>query len=158
MTVEVTQKEEVLKAIELFILQRDKRSKDRASWTISQEGSWTLTQLHIVSLIRRYPSVSNNAFLSKELGLSKPAITKAVGLLLKKGMIDSAKKEDDQKAVYYSLTEAGERLAHIHDELHLKAQERYSQLLSSFSGDELGVILRFISEWTKQMEEENWNV
>lgn len=150
------QKEKVLKAIEHLITQRDKKIQKRTSLPALSNGEsaeeWTLTQLHIVALINDHPSEANNTFLSKQLHVSKPAITKAVNYLIEKGAITSEKREDNQKSIYYTLTDAGQNLASAHEQVHQKAVDRYHQLLDQFTETELEVVARFLSSWTKQMD------
>ncbi|WP_312110777.1 MarR family transcriptional regulator [Brevibacillus reuszeri] len=148
----LSQKEKALQAIRQFILQRDKKTKERTTLLSSLENEWTMTQLHIVSLIQEHSSSANNAFLACQLRLSKPAITKAVNGLLEKGIVVSGKKEDDQKCVYYSLTEAGQRLAFMYDEHHQKVIQRYEEMLNSFQNNELEVITRFMNTWTQLID------
>lgn len=134
----LSQRQNTLKAIELFVLQREKKMKERFNLTSLLEGDWNLTQLHIVSLIKDNPSSTNNAFLANQLSLSKPAITKAMDALIEKGMV---------LAGYYSLTDSGQRLAQIHEEHHQKIIDRYDELLSEFKESELEVITRFLNAW-----------
>lgn len=151
-------KEKTLKAIENFILQREKKTKQQndvaESLLISHGFSkdrWSLTQLHIVALINDNPNGANNTFLASRLGISKPAVTKAINALTKEKMITTQKKESDQKSIYYRLTNSGKKLALIHEQMHEIAQERYDQLLSQFSDEELQVITTFLNAWSSQL-------
>lgn len=156
LSMENIQKEKVLKAIEQLITQREKKIQKRTSLPAHFNGEtaeeWTLTQLHIVALINDHPSETNNTFLSKQLNVSKPAITKAINYLIEKGAITSEKRGGNQKAIYYALTDAGEKLALAHEQVHQKVIDRYNQLLDQFTESELDVVVRFLFEWTKQMD------
>lgn len=151
-------KENTLKAIENFILQREKKIKQQNDVAESllihhgfSEDKWTLTQLHIVALINEKPGEANNTFLANQLGISKPAVTKAISALTKKDMVTAQKRESNQKTVFYSLTNSGEKLALIHEQMHQKARERYEQLLNQFSDEELQLITKFLNTWSKQL-------
>lgn len=151
-------KENTLKAIENFILQREKKTKQQNDIAESllirhgfSEDKWSLTQLHIVALINEKPSKANNTFLANQLGISKPAVTKAINALTEKDMITAQKKESNQKTIFYSLTNSGEKLALIHEQMHQKASERYDQLLNQFSDDELQLITKFLNAWSRQL-------
>ncbi|GGP16310.1 MarR family transcriptional regulator [Oceanobacillus neutriphilus] len=155
---ENSSKEEALKAIEHFILSHEKKmaKKDNLAKDLLVNHGYTenklsLTQLHIMALINEYPNASNNTFLSKELSISKPAITKAINSLIEEGMVLSKKKENDQKAVYYTLTNSGQQLAAVHDRMHQIAEDRYIQLLDQFSDDELELIIKFLEAWSNQL-------
>ncbi|WP_245833037.1 hypothetical protein [Oceanobacillus timonensis] len=45
-----------------------------------------------MALINEYPNASNNTLLSKELSISKPAITKAINSLIEEGMVLAKKR------------------------------------------------------------------
>ncbi|MBR3204861.1 MAG: MarR family transcriptional regulator, partial [Bacillus sp. (in: Bacteria)] len=87
-----TNEQIVLKAIQDLIMHREKKRNDPTdpliTTTDTLKQDWTLTQLHILSMIQANPNESNNTFLSQQLKLSKPAITKAVKKLIEKGMVD----------------------------------------------------------------------
>lgn len=151
-------KEQTLKAIENFIIQREKKTKqqndDAESLLISHgfsENRWSLTQLHIVALIKENPNEANNTFLANQLGISKPAVTKAMNALSKENMVTAQKNENNQKTIYYKLTNSGEKLSLIHEQMHRKAEERYDQLLHQFSDEELQLIRKFLNAWSSQL-------
>ena len=151
-------KEKVLTAIEQFIIQREKKMQNRddiaKNLLIKQgftENKWSLTQLHIIALINENPNKANNAFLANELGISKPAITKAVRSLIKEELILPKQKENNQKSIYYTLTSSGKQLSVIHDQVHQVAQDRYKQLLEQFTDDESEIIVKFLNTWSEHL-------
>lgn len=150
-----TKEQIVLKAIQDLIMHREKRRNDPTdpliTTTDTLKQDWTLTQLHILSMIQANPNESNNTFLSQQLNLSKPAITKAVKKLIDKDMVDYCHRQGDKKSVYYSLTEKGTQLAALHDELHEKAVASYLEFLQQFHEDELQVIERFLKAWKEKI-------
>ncbi|MGE6367460.1 MarR family transcriptional regulator [Bacillus paramycoides] len=150
----MSKKQQVLDAIQNFILQREKSLKTRPILNNATEGKeigeWTLTQLHIVALINEHPSQLNNTFLAEKLNLSKPAVTKAIKILIEKEIVVGKRKEGDKKSVYYTLTTDGRRLALIHEGLHQRAKERYDHLLNKFDEPELDTIIKFLNEWTNE--------
>ncbi len=94
---------------------------------VSQEeaivSDWTLTQLHIVAVIKE-KGKANNIMLSEILNVSKPAITKAVKKLLEHNILEKKhNKKIIKKEVYYLLTKSGEMLALIHNRLHEQAKK-----------------------------------
>src|SRR5699024_1945022 len=144
-------KEKALKAIEYFIMSREKsngKRKEAAKKILDDRGittnKWTLTQLHIIALLNKYPNQTNNTFLATEWGISKPAVSKAIKTLIAEKMIIERKRENEQKAIYYTLTPSGRELSIVHDEMHQIAEARYNQLLNQFSDQELEVIVRFL--------------
>ncbi|WP_416420505.1 MarR family transcriptional regulator [Priestia aryabhattai] len=148
---------QAFQAIECLIMTRDKKVENRKMLANKLTRSvnntnktWTITQLHIVSLINKDPYV-NNAFLSKELNISKAAVSKAINTLVQYSVVIAHKNANNNRETFYSLTEEGEELATIHDKLHEIAKERYVELLNKFSDVELKIIIKFLNEWTKQI-------
>ncbi|AWB43012.1 ArsR family transcriptional regulator [Paenibacillus sp. CAA11] len=148
--------EEVFQAIQAFVLKREK--KIQAQNTLEQRlakdikdtvRAWSVTQLHILSLVNQKPRELNNTMLAAELNVSKPAVTKAVNLLTQHGLITAIRTAASHKEVYYDITSQGKELAGKHDRLHQQVRARYDELLDGFSDEELAVILRFLGEWSK---------
>lgn len=151
-------KEEVLKAIERFILHREKKMQKRndiADKLLIEQGftenKWSLTQLHMIALINENPTEANNTFLAEHLGISKPAITKAVSSLIKDEVVMPKQKENNQKSVYYTLTNSGKQLSILHNQVHQVAKNRYNQLLDQFTDDESKIIVTFLNAWSEQL-------
>lgn len=148
-------KEEVLEALQQFIAERDAAQKKRRTNITDQEealvADWTLTQLHIVATIKA-KGRANNTSLSETLKLSKPSITKAVKKLLQHNILVETQHEENRKEVYYVLTEAGEKLAEIHERLHEQARNHYLQILDQFHSAELETITKFLHVITEEIK------
>lgn len=151
---------EAFEAVQDFILKREKRMQHEQQ-KVAEEAfkgeehlrqHWTLTQLHIVSVINDSEALVNNAYLAEQLHVSKAAITKATNVLMKRSMIESQKKPNNNKELYYTLTAEGKKLAEIHDRMHEIAKQRYIELFEQFSESELKTVIRFLGEWSKHME------
>lgn len=159
MIVENKTYEQAFQAVQDFILKREKRAQHEqqafAKEAFQEDDSirkhWTLTQLHIISLISENEADVNNAFLAAKLQISKAAVTKAVNVLTKHGMIESHKKPNNNKELYYRLTDEGKKLADIHDRMHEIAKQRYIELFERFSESELETVIRFLNEWSKHI-------
>lgn len=151
----INKKEEALEALQNLITEREAAQKRRRVNKSEQEDAlvlgWTLTQLHIVAIIKE-KGMANNTSLSESLRLSKPAITKAVRKLLQHNILVKTQQEDNKKEVYYLLTESGEELALIHDRLHEQARNRYLRILDNFNTVELETIIKFLKAITENMK------
>ncbi|NPC94170.1 MarR family transcriptional regulator [Bacillus sp. WMMC1349] len=151
--------EQAFQAVQDFIVKREKRAQHEQQ-TFAKEAlkseemmhkHWTLTQLHIVSLIHDSEAQLNNTSLAERLQVSKAAITKAVNVLINHHMIESHKKPNNNKELYYTLTVEGEKLAIVHERMHEIAKKRYSKLFEQFTESELETVTRFLKEWSKQI-------
>lgn len=150
--------EEVLQAIQNFITARERtvqKREDLAFKTLGEldktQRRWTLTQLHILSLINKNNNLMNNASLAAKLNISKPAVTKAINILKNHDLILTTKKSNNNKELYYTLTDDGQKLANVHDQLHEKVKEQYIELFQAFSEEELDVVIRFLNAWSQRL-------
>ena len=152
----ISKKEEALESLQHLITEREAAQKRRRVDKSGKEEAfvldWTLTQLHIVATIKE-KGKANNTSLSENLKLSKPAITKAVKKLLQQNILMKIQQEDNKKEVYYLLTESGEKLALVHNQLHEQARIRYLSILDNFNIVELETIIKFLNAVTKNIKQ-----
>ncbi|GIO88454.1 putative HTH-type transcriptional regulator YvnA [Paenibacillus faecis] len=146
---------QALEAVQQFIMRREKRMQRRstavgklASELTPTGVKWTLTQLHILSMVQKQPEALNNTLLAERLHLSKPAVTKAVRPLVEQQLLLPSRHAANQKEVYYRLSEQGDALAEAHDRIHERMKEEYIKLFKAFSNEELDVIIRFLTAWS----------
>ncbi|MDQ0177206.1 MarR family transcriptional regulator [Bacillus chungangensis] len=141
--------EQVIHSLQHLITKREAAHKKRVTdKRFDEEGNviaqeWTLTQLHIVAVMKA-EKMANNRMLAEKLDLTRAAITKATKKLLKQEIMIEKELKDNKKEIYYTLTESGERLALLHEQLHEKAKQKYIDILQEFSDEELAVINRFL--------------
>ncbi len=154
----MNKKLETLNALEQLIKERDATQKRRYFNKNDKDTSiimdWTLTQLHIVSAIKKKGS-GNNTSLSETLNVSKPAITKAIKKMLEKNVIVETRQKGNQKEVHYLLTDFGEQLAYIHERLHKQAKNRYLHILDNFNSNELDTITTFLKTITDNLKHDD---
>ncbi|WP_077300979.1 MarR family transcriptional regulator [Virgibacillus pantothenticus] len=116
--------------------------------------SWTLTQFHIVTLLKEH-ELMNNTNLAKELNVSKPAVTKAIKKLLEHCIIVEKQNEGNKKETFYVLTEKGEQMASIHEKLHKNAEDQYLSLFDAFNKEQLETIIIFLNTLISHLKNEN---
>lgn len=145
---------QTLKAIEDFVITREKKKyasqemiKELVSDYENINKNWTLTQLHIVSVIHESKQQMNNTLLSMELNISKATISKAIRILIDNRILLTHQNTDNKKEIFYTLTDKGIQLAIVHKKLHKIAHERYSALFQQFNDSELQVVTKFLEAW-----------
>ena len=142
-------KKKVLKALQELITTRESIRKAESSnkKNVLFGVSWTLTQFHIVALLKEQ-ELMNNTNLAKELNVSKPAVTKAIKKLLEHCIIVEKQNKGNKKEIFYVLTEKGEKMASIHERLHKDAEDQYLTLLDTFNKEQLETIIIFLNTLT----------
>ncbi|MEB9440244.1 MarR family transcriptional regulator [Bacillus cereus] len=145
---------QTLKAIEDFVITREKKKyasqemiKELVSDYENINKNWTLTQLHIVSVIHESKQQMNNTLLSMELNISKATISKAIRVLIDNRILLTHQNTDNKKEIFYTLTDKGIQLAIVHKKLHKIAHKRYSELFQQFDDFELQVVTKFLEAW-----------
>lgn len=149
--------EKVLDSLQTFLMKKERKQqlRNKIAEAFAETGkinnrSWTLTQLHITALLKKYEE-ANNRLLAEKLHISRAAVTKAVKVLLKENIVIENQKAENKKEIYYMLTDKGKELAAIHEKLHEKARLHYMKIFKLFSEQELDTINRFLLQMIKNM-------
>lgn len=111
----------------------------------------TNTQEHILMLLSQENLTSSD--LAKRLNVSQAAVTKAVKSLVGKGMLETTKKEEDGRSLHLTLTADATPIAEEHSYHHDKTISVYNGLLEDFSEEEQLIISRFITIFSKRLED-----
>lgn len=110
----------------------------------------TSTQEHILMLLSG--EGSTNARIAEQLKISPAAVTKALKKLQEQALIQSSRALNDERLVYWSLTEKALPIAKEHETHHRKTLATYHKLGDGFSAEEQKVIARFLSALTEEFE------
>ncbi len=87
-----------------------------------------MKQLVYLDTIARldHPTFSD---LARNLRVSKPSVTAIVGKLLQKGYVEKVRSAEDRRAFYVLMTEKGQALSRLHDNIHRRIAEHFTQAL-----------------------------
>lgn len=142
-------KENVIKSVIQLI--QTKESNNNHSFLFDNDISLSLTQLHILDIISSEENV-NNQCLKEKLKISAPAVTKATKKLNQIGCIFEDKSQDNKK-IYYRLTNKGNKYTKIHQNRHNKILKDYFSILNKYNDEQLKVIDSFIHDLITKLEE-----
>ncbi|RAR43230.1 MarR family transcriptional regulator [Paenibacillus sp. MDMC362] len=112
---------------------------------IEIEATLNITELHTIACIGEQEPI-NVTSIAETMKLSKGNTSKITNKLLKAGWVRKAQLNDNKKEVYFRLTAAGKRLFAIHDEFHIKEQQRMNEFLERYSDSELDFIKRLFGD------------
>lgn len=104
-----------------------------------------LAEVHCIDKIGSM-EFSNVTKIAAEMGMTRGAISKISKKLLNKGLIDTYQKPENNKEVYFCLTEQGQKVYDEHKKCHNKALEEKLAILSTYSEYEQSIILRFLND------------
>ena len=105
----------------------------------------SLAEVHCIDCIGMidHPNVTK---ISDEMGLTRGAISKISKKLLVKGLIESYQTPNNNKEIYFRLTEDGQTLYIEHKKLHSEVRQKWMSLIEHYSDNEQSAILRFLTE------------
>lgn len=89
---------------------------------------------------------SNVTKVAAEMSMTRGAISKITKKLLNKNLIDSYQKPENNKEIYFCLTEQGEKVYTEHKKCHMQARQEKLAILSTYSDVEQAIILRFLND------------
>ncbi|SDH64441.1 MarR family transcriptional regulator [Desulfosporosinus hippei] len=113
-----------------------------------QEGllaELSFAEVHCIDWIGMidHPNVTK---ISEKMGLTRGGISRISKRLLGKGLIESYQEPDNNKEIYFQLTERGKTVYDQHKKIHNKARQEWLAFLEHYSDDEQATLLRFFTE------------
>lgn len=111
------------------------------------------SEVHCLEAIGKQPE-ANVTRLAETLYMTKGAITKLTKKLMEKGLIESYQKPDNKKEIYFRLTEQGQKIFEIHEELHQELQERDKAVFEQVTEEQFDQMLRFMDRYSRHLDEE----
>jgi DNA-binding MarR family transcriptional regulator len=110
-----------------------------------QNMSLMLSEIHVIDCIGKI-QLTNSTFISKELNMTKGAISKITSKLLKKELIKGNRLENNKKEIYYTLTAQGKEIFKIHEILHKNEHDKFVNILSKYNKEVLSTINNFLDD------------
>ena len=86
--------------------------------------------------------------------MTRSAISKIVKKLIEKNLVESYKKSENKKEIYFKLTKQGEKINKIHQNLHKEFQERDKIVFDQITEEQFNSILSFIEKYSKHLDKE----
>ena len=96
---------------------------------------------------------ANVTKVAAEMGMTRGAISKISKKLLNKKLIDSYQKPENNKEIYFCLTEQGQKVYIEHKKCHTQARQEKVAILSMYSEEEQSIILRFLRDINQKYDE-----
>ena len=110
--------------------------------------SLSIIAFHVLSALEG--GEQTGATLADQLQVTRGGVTRAAKKLVATKLITANKHEDDQKKIYYALTDDGLTVAKAHDSLHQEMRRVISDRLSAkYSEDDLKLVASFLGDLTQ---------
>lgn len=102
------------------------------------------TQAHLLMLLRTQ-SLTNTQ-LATSVGLSRPAITKAIKNLITHNYVIATIDDTDKRSTFYSLTPMGDQLAVRHEAAHQSMLNHLNTIMTNFTPKQQKTITKFLEQ------------
>ncbi|MCY9589985.1 transcriptional regulator [Paenibacillus chitinolyticus] len=111
------------------------------------------SEVHCIEYIEKNVD-SNVTKLAESFYMTRGAISKITKQLLKKGLIESYRKPDNKKEIYFRLTEKGKVIYNIHEDLHKEFQERDKAVFEQITEEQFDSMLSFVETYSRHLDAE----
>ncbi len=111
----------------------------------------SLSELHVIQCIGK-KGLMNVTAITEEMGMTKGAISKICTKLFNKQFVEKMKMLDNQKEIFFRLTDNGNGIYMAHEKLHQQAEEKWLLLLNQYTEEELSLIQRFVKDVGAHLE------
>ena len=111
------------------------------------------SEVHCMEYIGRNAD-SNVTKLAESFYMTSGAISKMARKLIKKGAIESYRKPDNKKEIYFRLTEKGQEIYKIHEEMHKEFRKRDKAVFDQVTEEQLESILGLVEKYSRHLDEE----
>ncbi|MBU3156482.1 MarR family transcriptional regulator [Clostridium estertheticum] len=111
------------------------------------------SEVHCIGYIGRNVD-SNVTKLAESFYMTRGAISKITKKLIKKSIIESYRKPDNKKEIYFRLTEQGKVINKVHEELHKEFQERDKAVFEQVTEEQFDIILSFVAKYSRHLDAE----
>ena len=144
------QQQVLLKEIALMLERQDMLSRLTENVCLDEYG---YSETHCIDYIGKLerPNVTK---IAEQMQMTRGAISKMTKKLLAKGLIEKYTLEKNKKEVYFRLTESGMELFREHEKRHMLWEERDTQFLERYSGEEIEILTKFMKEFNVYLEEQ----
>ncbi|MEH7456388.1 MarR family transcriptional regulator [Bacillus sp. JJ1127] len=138
---------EILSDIRTLFHKKEAHMKDNEERLLRETGvsGVSLSELHVIQCIGK-KGLMNVTAITTEMGMTKGAISKICTKLFNKQFVEKMKMLDNQKEIFFRLTDKGNEMYRAHEKLHQQAEDEWLLLLDKYTEEELVFIQRFIKD------------
>lgn len=113
--------------------------------------SYGISEIHCVDAIGNIPD-PNVTKIAHNMNMTRGAISKICKKLLEKKLIDKYKKIENDKEIYFNLTEVGKEMYVYHEIKHKQWEERNNKFFESVNEEEKEIVSDFLKKFNDYLE------
>ena len=111
------------------------------------------SELHIIAAIGDLENPNVTA-IACHMGMTKGGISKNIKKLIDAGLVNTYQAENNNKKIFYRLTDEGKKICDKHDLAHKNWIERDNAFFSQFSDNEINDVANFLEKFIAHLDEE----
>ena len=111
------------------------------------------SELHIIAAIGDLESPNVTA-IAQHMGMTKGGISKNIKKLINAGLVDTYQADNNNRKVFYSLTDDGKKIYDKHAIAHKNWIERDNSFISQFSEDKISIVAEFLEGYVEHLSKE----
>ncbi|MFX0549766.1 MarR family transcriptional regulator [Hathewaya histolytica] len=128
--------------------------KEEILGKISFKGEYEkygVSEIHCIDFIGKmeHPNVTK---IAQSMNMTRGAISKLCKKLLNNKLIDKYKKPENDKEIYFKLTELGERLYKHHEIKHRQWEERNNKFFKNIDEEDQEVVASFLKKFNNYLD------
>lgn len=114
--------------------------------------NYAISEIHCLDFIGKIedPNVTK---ISQSMNMTRGAISKLCKKLLNNNLIDRYKKPDNDKEIYFELTELGNELYKYHEIKHKRWEERNNKFFENITEQEQEIVANFLIKFNNYLEQ-----
>jgi len=125
---------------------------NKSKMEVCLEG-YKSSEVHCIEYIEKNAD-SNVTKLAESFYMTNGAISKLTKKLIAKGLIESYRKPDNKKEIYFRLTEQGKVVYDLHEKLHKEFQERDKAVFERITEEQFDSMLSFVNRYSRHLDAE----
>lgn len=114
---------------------------------------YSSSELHIIAAIGDLEKPNVTA-IAQCMGMTKGGISKNIKKLIKAGLIETYQTDDNNRKIFYSLTDLGQDVYDKHNIAHKNWMERDDSFFSNYSDNEQNIIADFLEKYIAHIDNE----
>lgn len=116
----------------IFQLEEAVENSKHASYAIGKDKFYPV-EIHILTEIREHPN-TGVALLSQKMGVTRSAVSQKIKILCEKQYLELREQSGREK--FYRVTEKGETICKVHDEVAKKMMDSLANIVKQYSDEE----------------------
>ena len=116
-------------------------------------SGYTASEVHCIEFIGKNedPNVTK---MAESLYMTRGAISKLTKKMLKTQYIESYRKAENKKEIYFSLAEEGKQVFELHEKLHEEFTERDKEVFDPITDEQYEGFLKFLQRYDQHLDRE----